>query len=547
LEALESRTTPSTFLVTNAQDPAGRLVPGSLRWAIAQANAPRQQNPVVALTPTIQGTITLHGGALRIQNALTFVNASGGAVTLAQATPNARVLEVTANPRTNLVTLAGGGPTPSLSLTGGYARNANGGGILVDNPRNVLELDDVSVGGNAAAQVTNPARGAGGNGGGVYSRGAVTLVHSSVSNNTAFGLNSASGHAGGVYTDQGLVLIASHVDGNSARNAAGILNVFGSVEITSGSTVNDNHSNGNALPQGDLGGGGISQMDGNVFVSASQVNGNQTIGMYSGGIVLLLGGVTVTNGSQVDGNTNNGPGGGIAANFGGAVVIDQGSQVDGNTGAGFGGGIVNWSENFGIDVLDRSEVANNTLTNAEDAKGAAGLGLLFTDPSIETAFVGGGRGDSALRGALQLFVAACGQRLGIINQSSAMFPAGGNVELGAGLSSPFGAPIEITGGSAITGNHFGTVPTSTKPALGDGGAVFSNLGPIAIDASTISGNTASGDGGGIWNGLSLTISGSTVTRNQAGGLGGGVFNRGTFSASNSQIVKNAPDDIYQAE
>ena len=71
-------------------------------------------------------------------------------------------------------------------------------------------------------------------------------------------------------------------------------------------------------------------MDGNVIISGSQVNNNKTIGMYSGGIVVLLGSATVTDGSQVDGNSNNGPGGGIAANFGGPVVVTNGSQVNGN-------------------------------------------------------------------------------------------------------------------------------------------------------------------------------------------------------------------------
>jgi hypothetical protein len=117
----------------------------------------------------------------------------------------------------------------------------------------------------------------------------VSLVESNVSFNSAIGLNSASGHAGGVYADRGITMDTSHVDSNSARDAGGILNVFGSVEVTDQSTVDNNTSNGHALQKGDLGGGGISEMDGNVIIADGHVNNNKTIGMYSGGIVLCSG------------------------------------------------------------------------------------------------------------------------------------------------------------------------------------------------------------------------------------------------------------------
>lgn len=544
IDHLEDRVTPSTFLVTNDLDPAGRLVPGSLRWAIARANSPRESNATVEITSGVKGTIMLHAGELRISNSLTLENSAGIPVTIQQGNANARVLHVLNNPRTVMVNIAGASAPNSITLTGGHVANANGGGILVDNPRNVLTLTFVNVVQNSAAQVTNARSGARGNGGGIYSAGSVSLVHSNVLANTAVGINSASGHAGGVYTDGGITLVGSHVDGNSARNAGGILNVFGTVEVTEGSTVNGNVSSGNALPNGDLGGGGISQMIGNVYVSESQVSNNKTIGMYSGGIVLLLGGVTVTNGSQVNGNTNVGPGGGIAANFGGAVVVSHFSQVNGNTDGGVGGGIVNWAENFGIEILDHSQVNNNISTNFQDSQSANGLGQLFLDHTITKAFVGGGIGDPQLKRALQLFVNACGQRLDVVNRAVAALPFGGNVEIGGGIASIYGAPILIAGKSEVNGNGFAALPSSTLPAKGIGGGVFSNIGPITIDDSTISDNVATGDGGGgIWNGLSLNISNSTVTGNRAAGPGGGIFNRGSFTSTNNNISGNKPDNI----
>jgi hypothetical protein len=372
----------------------------------------------------------------------------------------------------------------------------------------------------------------------------LTLDYSSVSGNRASGVNAASGHAGGVYTDEGVTLVASHVDGNTARNAGGILNVFGTVDVTAGSTVNGNSSSGIAVESGDLGGGGIGEMVGNVVISNSQVDNNRTVGMYSGGIVLLLGGATITDGSQVDGNSNNGPGGGIAANFGGAVVVSDRSQVDGNTGAGLGGGIVNFSENFGIGITGGSEVANNLLTNVEDAQATGGLIQVFQNTSFQKALVAGGRGDPMLKSALQTFANACGQRIGLIQQALAALPFSGQAEVGAGIASVLGGPIAIRGGSVISGNHFGTVPSSTLAAFGVGGGVFSNIGPITIDGSSISGNVATGDAGGVWNGHSLTLNNSIVSGNRAASHGGGIYNAGTFVASASQITNNLPDDVY---
>ncbi len=543
LDVLEDRATPSTFMVTNSVDPAGRLIPGSLRWAIVRANRSPSRNPVVEINPSVGGSITLHAGELRISNGLTIENAEGAPVTIRQATRNSRVLHVLANPRTKFVTVTGQEPASPITLTGGRVRNSNGGGILVDNPNNVLALQYVSVIGNSAAETRNPLLGNKGNGGGVYSKGTLTLDHATVSGNIALGINNASGHGGGTFTDRGVTLIDSHVDGNKARNSSGIFNVFGSVEVVSGSTVSNNSPTGNGLPFGDLGGGGIGQTDGNVVIADSQVDNNRSNGMYSGGIGILLGGITVTVGSQIDGNSNNGPGGGIAANFGGAVVITDGSQVDGNTAAGIGGGIVNFSENFGIDV-DDSEVSNNTVTNVQDTSAAAGLATLGENPVIAKVFVGIGRGDPSLKQALQLFVSACAQRVGLINAGVRAFPSGGEIQIGAGIASPLSGAIVISGGSTISGNQFTAVPSSRTPAAGYGGGIFGNLGPVTIDGSTISGNVASVDAGGVWNGFSLVISNSTVTGNRAAQLGGGIYNQGTFASMNNNISGNLPDNIY---
>ena len=180
----------------------------------------RSQSATVEITSMVQAPITLHAGELRVSNGMTIENGSGAPFTIQQSTPNSRILHVLANPRTNLVTISGESDSTPLRLTGGLVVNANGGGILVDNPQNILTLKNVDVVGNSASQVTRPTLGTKGNGGGIYSRGSASLVKSSVSFNSAIGLNRASGHAGGVYTDRGLIMDSSHVDSNSARMPA---------------------------------------------------------------------------------------------------------------------------------------------------------------------------------------------------------------------------------------------------------------------------------------------------------------------------------------
>jgi len=545
IDVLEDRTTPSTILVTTAVDPVGRLVPGSLRWAIARANHAHESGSTIEITPAVDDAIVLRVGELRIATSLTIENATGRPLTIAQAAANSRVFHVLDAAGAGAVTIKGGGSASPLTITGGRARDGDGGGILVDDAESVLTLSHVNVVGNSAAQVSVPRRGTKGNGGGILTRGSVTLYQSSVSGNVAIGTNSASGHAGGVYADRGVTLVASHVDSNRSRNAGGILNVFNSVEVLDGSTVNGNTSTRDSFQQGDFGGGGIAQINGNVIISGSQVNGNRTAGQYSGGIVLLIGGVTIANGSQVNGNSNNGPGGGIAANFGGQVVVTGGSQVNGNTGAGVGGGVVNWSDTFGVGVYDRSEVSGNVLTDAEDSGIIHGLIDVASDPAHQRALLSGGRGDAALAEALRLFIANCRQRLDSLQVAADALPGGGSALVGAGIATVLGGGIDVRD-STVGGNTFRNAPGhEDAPLIGIGGGLFANLGAIAIDRGTIRDNVADGDGGGIWSGRALAISDSLVSGNVARlGRGGGIFNRGTFESSDTGVVGNTPDDVF---
>jgi TIR domain/Trypsin-like peptidase domain len=68
-------------------------------------------------------------------------------------------------------------------------------------------------------------------------------------------------------------------------------------------------------------------------------------------------------------------------------------------------------------------------------------------------------------------------------------------------------------------------------------SLLSNSGTLTLTNSTVSGNSADSDGGGMYNAGTLKLSHSTVSGNTAlNGVGGGIFNKGTLTLSNNSIV-----------
>jgi List-Bact-rpt repeat protein/fibronectin type III domain protein/NHL repeat-containing protein/galactose oxidase-like protein len=101
----------------------------------------------------------------------------------------------------------------------------------------------------------------------------------------------------------------------------------------------------------------------------------------------------------------------------------------------------------------------------------------------------------------------------------------GNASEGGGIYN--GGSLTVTG-STFTGNT----------AITEGGGIF-NDGTLAVASSTFSGNQASNSyaGGGIFNDGTLTVTSSTFTGNQAP-YGVGIFNSGTLMVTNSTFTGN---------
>jgi len=83
-----------------------------------------------------------------------------------------------------------------------------------------------------------------------------------------------------------------------------------------------------------------------------------------------------------------------------------------------------------------------------------------------------------------------------------------------------------------------TIMQSTAPSGMNGGGI-ANLGTLTVSNSTFSRNSASADGGGIFNnGGTLTVANSTFSSNGAGSSGGGIYNSGTATITNSTFSGN---------
>ncbi len=116
-------------------------------------------------------------------------------------------------------------------------------------------------------------------------------------------------------------------------------------------------------------------------------------------------------------------------------------------------------------------------------------------------------------------------------QGTLTIDGGGNVTISGNNSVRV---MEVNSGADLTLRNLTIANGNADP----GGGVL-NDGTLAIENSTFSQNTATFDGGGVYNqsGASLTITGSTFSQNTAN-IGGGVFNRGTLTITNSTFSGN---------
>ncbi len=205
----------------------------------------------------------------------------------------------------------------------------------------------------------------------------------------------------------------------------------------------------------------------------------------------------------------------------------------------FGGAIIFTESPFeGNDSLSiTSSVLTNNTADIGGAISAAGSGTLnITDTTISQ---NSATSTAATRGGGGLSVQSMATNLTnvIIDDNTAAGTGGGIYNFTfAGAAGAGESTLTVNGGS-ITGN-----------SAASGGGIFNenqNVGELAtaiLTGVTVSGNTASAAGGGIWSNSALNISGATITSNTATGRGGGVQHENTTQKAdirNSSISGNS--------
>lgn len=92
----------------------------------------------------------------------------------------------------------------------------------------------------------------------------------------------------------------------------------------------------------------------------------------------------------------------------------------------------------------------------------------------------------------------------------------------------------------------GTAEITANKTTENGGGGITNLGTLTVsDNASISCNYGYSNGGGIWNGGTATVTGGSITGNSATKAGSGVFDQGTLNMQGSPVVKdNIGDDVF---
>ncbi len=598
---LEDRTVPSTFTVMNSLDGGT----GSLRAAIAAAND-ETTNPGLDDIVFASGVnlITLSTGQLTLTSDISITSPATG-VTVSGGT--SRVFEVNSGVSASFgrLTIAGGntndtgdgggllnsGTATLTNCTVSGNSATNGGGI---SNAGTLTLTNCTIVNNAANG------GTGGNGGGIDNSGTLDVVNSTISGNSAnffFNYYYPYNYGGG--------------SGAGINNAAGGTATLKNTIVSGNNRVFNNSPSGYQVDVGGIvtgtnnltgfsSGGLVDGVDGNL-VGVNPLLG--TLGNYGGStatIPLLPGSPALNAGTSSGASATDQRG----LSRVGAVDIgafeSQGftlTPVPGSTpqsaaiGTAFAKPLaVTVSANNSVEPVDGGVVR---FAIHPAANGATAIGLTTTDLII----AGGKAGDISLtpnntNGSYQASASVLGASPTTFNltNSGSVFASlkvnttSGDLISGAGvLSLPLAvalASLDQSGKSSITfdANVFKTAKTITllgkQLELSNTKQLMSITGPskgVTIDADdlsrvfqvsagvkasmsglTITGGATSGDGGGVANFGTLTLTNCTVSGNAAGGgggyfasgNGGGVFNASTATLTNCTVIGNSASGYF---
>jgi hypothetical protein len=215
-----------------------------------------------------------------------------------------------------------------------------------------------------------------------------------------------------------------------------------------------------------------------------------------GGIDIESGALLTISGSTIE-NNSAAYGGGIYN--AGTLVIDKNSNIFQNSAQFVGGGVYSISSSVEID---------DSSVSVNKASGAGGAGIVNLNGTLKLA-----------RDRITHNTAANGAGGGVYNAQGQLTVTSSTFSSNSAAS--MGGGIEISAESGFSPSIKNSTISRNKAAGGAG--IFVSGGALTIAGSTISGNTATGDGGGIAQFFATeTIIDSTIADNSAAS-GGGIY------------------------
>lgn len=380
IDALECRALLAHFIPNSFADEID-LNPGdgvvdttsgniTLRAAIMEANALGGADTITLGAGTyelgIAGGLEDVGltGDLDITSDLT-IQGAGAGTTIVDANGIDRVFHVRAGADVGI---------SGLTITGGVAQGDpssllgwSGGGIVNNGE---LVLTDCVVTGNAA---TEPADKSGDGGGISNGEGKLTLLRTTLSNNTCEDTGGGLRSHGSSAT---VSIIDSTLSGNTSFTAAGISNTGGSKLTVTNSTI----SNNTAIS----GGGGLRSEDAGseASITSSVISGNSALG--GGGLYNIGGSVISVTDSSITGNTVTGfggNGGGGGYNTGGPLTLLR-VTVSNNQALNAAGGGIRSNGTVASTTITASTISGNSSTNGGGLANAGGSELIVINSTV---------------------------------------------------------------------------------------------------------------------------------------------------------------------
>ncbi len=355
--ALEDRRLLATFTVTSTADtaPVNKPAPGTLRWAVEQANlATTSPSTIDFSLGSGAETIQLKKGELDLTNTKdpTTIDGSG-----------ANLLAISGGGRDRIFFVEGGvtATLSGLTITHGYS--AYGGGVWNDG---TASFTGCTISGNSATYggglsntgtailtgCTISGNSAYYNGGGVYDNGGgtATLTGCNISGNSA-----ESG--GGVENDSAVILTGCTISGNSAEAGGGLSNYEGGTATLTGCTISGNSA--------EFGSGGVANYSAATLTKCT-ISGNQ--GSAAGGVYNSKQCTATLTECTISGNSAEYAGG--LGNYGDVTV--SGCTISGNSASGGNTSDSGGVANSGTATLTDTIVAGNYDGDLGGNKAASG-------------------------------------------------------------------------------------------------------------------------------------------------------------------------------